>query len=301
MHLRTYKKMIIVNQRLEEYHQHTRVVEMNTTTVILNTGNTIIGNDAKKFIARVMNIKNDEWVKNTDNILSGKMNESEIKKISASIGGKSCQKTHRSKILQNLNTGIPWNKNKTGCQVSWAKGLTKDTDSRIAKFAKFGEKNPMFGKKLSLEHKRKLSESMKLKILNGDFTPKSNNRNTHWTASLDGIVYRSSWEALYKYINPDAEYEILRLRYEYNNTERIYIVDFIDQKNKMAIEIKPKELNNGEKYNAKIKALKAWANENNFSVLFVDKEWLQAQDVKIDYDRFDKNTAEKVKKIYETR
>jgi hypothetical protein len=74
---------------------------------------------------------------------------------------------------------------------------------------------------------------MKQKILSGEFTPNSNNRNTHWESTFNNNTYRSSWEALYQYFNQDAEYEKLRIEYNINNTAKIYIVDFVDHVNKI--------------------------------------------------------------------
>jgi hypothetical protein len=301
MNPRTYKKMLKINQRLEEYHQKTRINYLTSTSATLNSGVTLYGNQAIKFIKRVMNEKIIDWVKNIDKILSGEIKESDIKKICLSMGGKACQKKHKDKIRQNLNTGTPWNKNKKGCQVGWAKGLTKEIDARIEKFSKSGEKNPMFGKHLTEDHKTKLSKAMRLKILNGEFTPNTNNRNTHWKATLDGVPYRSSWEAFYKYINPDANYESLRIQYNHETQNKIYIVDFIDYKNKLVVEVKPKELCVGLKFKSKLSALTEWANQNFFSVLIVDKEWFQSQQLVIDFTRFDQNTILKIKKLYETR
>ena len=49
---------------------------------------------------------------------------------------------------------VPWNKGKKGLQVSWCKGLTKETHPSIAKYAKKLE-----GREFSIEHRKKISDS----------------------------------------------------------------------------------------------------------------------------------------------
>jgi len=51
---------------------------------------------------------------------------------------------------------IPWNKGKRGLQVAWNKGLTKDSDERVAKYGQARK-----GKNLTSEHKKKISISHK--------------------------------------------------------------------------------------------------------------------------------------------
>lgn len=90
----------------------------------------------------------------------------------------------------------------------------------------------MFGVKLSDADRLKKSVIMKQLILNGKFTPNSNNRNTHWKSTYKGQAFRSSWEALYACLNETAEYETLRISYTLDDREFVYIVDFIDHDKK---------------------------------------------------------------------
>lgn len=300
MNPRTLRKLDKINKRLIEYGQQTRVLSLTATLLILNSGITLSGNEASKFIKRVMNEKIIDWVKNIDKLLSGEVDEKDIKKISFSVGGKACQEKHGEKIKLNLNTGEPWNRDKKGCQVGWSKGLTKTTDERVAKFAKFGEKNPMFGKSCSTESKNKKSALMKGKILNGSFTPNSNNRNTHWESSYAGKKYRSSWEAWYQSLNPLAEYETFRIEYVINDNTKVYIVDFVDHLNKLLIEVKPVELCFGEIFKSKMSALAKWAADNEYEIVLATKDWLVDQAPDINYALFDENTAQKIRKAYET-
>lgn len=299
MNPRTKRKLEKINERLELFQQTTRIVKLSTTELILNTGNIFYENDAGRFIKRVMNNNVLEWVKNTDKLLSGEIQDTDIKFISCSKGGKACQALHGDKIKQNLNNGIPWNAGTKGENIGSMGPRPQSVKNKIS-VGNSGENNGRYGYHYSDDEKKVKSEKMKELILSGEFTPKLNNRNTHWESSLDNVMYRSSWEAWYKFINPNAEYESLRITYSFNGESKIYIVDFIDNKAKQVIEVKPKELCVGDKFNCKINALKDWANTNSYSVLIVDKLWLITHTTHLDYTRFDKKTAEKIKGLYET-
>jgi len=140
---------------------------------------------------------------------------------------------------------------------------------------------------------------MKEKILSGKFTPNSNNRNTHWGSSYKEKNYRSSWEAVYQYHYPDAEYESLRIPYKFQGKECIYIVDFIDYNRKVVCEVKPKELLNDNRTQAKISALNEWAKENEFTVELFDLDDIMALPEPANYTLFDEKTKQKLRKLYE--
>lgn len=298
MNPRTKKKMENINFRLKNFNQEARIITMTPSTVILNTGHCFVENDAKKFIRRIMNLKVEDWVKNIDLLLSGGISEDKIKHISFAIGGKACQKKHGEKIKLNLNNGQPWNKGTKGQRIGMHSPRSIEVKQKISEKNK-GSRNGRYGYIFSDEEKLEKSMHMKELILNGKFTPKSNNRNTHWESILDGVPYRSSWEALYKYINQNATYEKLRLSYNYSGRSKIYIVDFIDYVSKAVIEVKPKELCVGIKFAAKLDALTEWAKRHSYEVLIIDQKWFQKQTVKLDYSRFDEKTAYKIRKFYE--
>lgn len=302
MNPRTYKKIIKLNDRLEEYGQLTRIIDLTSSTLLLNNGKTLTGNEVGRFVKRVMNTTVIDWVKNTDKLLAGEISENDIKSISFSIGGRACQEKHANKIRNNLNTGKPWNKGEKGLQVGWTKGLTKDTDPRIAEMAegKKGDKNPMYGKKVSDSAKEKKSKVMKQMILDGTFTPNSNNRNTHWDSYYKNKKYRSSWEALFQYYYPDALYENLRIEYTNNQRSHIYIVDFIDHDSKIVAEVKPKELCKGDIFFAKISHLKEWSKNNGYEVVIVDQDWFINKSEPNSYEDFDEKTQNRIRKLYET-
>lgn len=299
MNPRTKQKLEKINNRLAAHGQQTRIVMLSADSLSLNTGKTFSKNDANKFIKRVMNQKISDWVENIDRILLGEVDEATIKSKAAAIGGRSCQAIHGEKIRGQLNTGIPWNKGTKGNAIGTLPRRTDETKRKIGQKNK-GESNGRYGYRYTDEEREDKSRSMKESILNGDFTPRLNNRNTHWDSELDGVSYRSSWEALYKYFTPTAEYETLRIKYEYKQESKVYIVDFIDHVNKLVVEVKPKELCYGEKFQAKMKSLNQWAYEHGYSVLLIDRYWLLKQDGNIDYTRFNQLTATKIRKLYET-
>jgi hypothetical protein len=143
------------------------------------------------------------------------------------------------------------------------------------------------------------SKIMREKILSGNFTPNSNNRNTHWESFYKNKKYRSSWEALYQYFDSDAEYESLRIPYIFNGKSYIYIVDFINHKTKTVIEVKPQELINDKKTQKKIAAVKEWCNLNNYNFLLANKDYLTSNALPINLNDFDIKTQQKIKKLYE--
>jgi uncharacterized FlaG/YvyC family protein len=297
---KTSQQMIdILNTRLIEENQTTRIMQYSSSMITLSNGNVLTESNKRKFCRRLLNPKTNLWAKNTDNLLFGIITEKEIKSKLSSIGGKSVQEKYGNILKQNLNTGTSWNSGTKGQNIGTRAPRTQLVKDKIS-LKNSGNGNGMYGVKMSKADKQIRSDIMKQKILSGEFTPNSNNRNTHWEALYNGKKYRSSWEALYQYINQDAEYESLRIRYKLNDDEKIYIVDFVDHVSRTVIEVKPRELCVGEKFNAKLQALIKWAKLNNYQTLIVDKEWLKAQNPVINYDHFDQKTATKIKILYET-
>ena len=225
----------------------------------------------------------------------------DLRKTTSSRAGKLAWKLKRDQISSKMKGRVPWNKGVFGEPNSfYGKKHNDETKQKISEKNK-GKNNGMYGRRMSGNEKILQSQRMKDKILSGDFTPNSNNRNTHWNSMLDGIKYRSSWEALYKFYNPNSIYEKLRIPYSYDGKERIYIVDFIDEFNKLVIEIKPKNILKTEISNAKINSLIKWSEENNYKTVIVDETWIveNIDDTTIEYTRFDTKTQNKIKKFYE--
>jgi hypothetical protein len=297
---KTVQQMIdILNEILKKNGQLIRITNYSSNSITLSTGITLTNNEKHRFVKRITNSKTELWVTNIDKLLCGNVTEQEIRAMLSAIGGRAVQKKHGNAIKKNLNTGTPWNIGTKGQNIGTRAHLSQIVKNKIS-LKNSGPGNGMYGVKMSDADKEMRSQIMKSKILAGTFTPNSNNRNTHWDATLDGTAYRSSWEALYQYINEFAEYESLRIKYELNSENHVYIVDFVDHYNKQVIEVKPRELCLGEKFTAKMYSLNEWAKNNRYTVLLVDKEWLQAQIMDIDYNRFDDKTAKKIKALYET-
>jgi hypothetical protein len=111
------------------------------------------------------------------------------------------------------------------------------------------------------------SETMKRKILAGEFTPKTENRkrSKRLKSDITGITYRSNWELIFHEKNPHLKYENIRIEYIEDGKSRIYITDFSDMNKKIIYEIKPtSELNNKNFLNKKVYTEK-WCSENGFT------------------------------------
>lgn len=120
---------------------------------------------------------------------------------------------------------------------------------------------------------------MKTKIANGEFTPCITNTWTRWKCSSLEKKFRSSFEALFYthsmlIENLPIQYEALRIPYQYNNKRRNYIVDFIDNVNKIAYEIKPHSLLESEINKIKIEALGEWCKANNYELRLISETQL---------------------------
>jgi hypothetical protein len=301
MRITNEEMMRKANEILLSYNQTILVKKWTGKEVEFINGIVIKNNERIKFMSRIFNKKTDLWKKHHDEVLLNPYKVSVIKSILSKIGGEKCQNLYGEKIKLNLNTGVPWNKGTIGMVSPWNKGLTKNEDQRLLKFSetRLGDGNPCYGKKYSEEEKKLKSDQMKEKILNGKFTPKSNNRNTHWESSFLDKKYRSSWEAWYQYLSPTSEFENLRIQYSINNITKIYIVDFIDRTNKIVAEVKPVEMTKDKIFKAKWNALTHWANVHGYETKLITAAWLKENTITIDYSLFDIKTSNKIKKIYE--
>lgn len=138
-----------------------------------------------------------------------------------------------------------WNKGlkgKSGIR-GWCYGKNKHNDERLLKLSldRIGDKNPCSYKNRPDRTKdiEKQSKTMKRKILEGSFTPNSENRLCHKLFKYDNKKFRSSWEIVFYYLHKDFEYETKRIKYILNNKEHVYISDFYDSKTNTIFEIKP--------------------------------------------------------------
>lgn len=121
------------------------------------------------------------------------------------------------------------------------------------------------------EYKQKASVRLTNKIINGEWTPNITNTWTHWDVNIDGKKFRSSFEGIFylynKLIDNIVFYEKLRIPYYDTQLKknRIYIVDFIDYKNKTAFEIKPSSLVDDTNTKDKLSALYKWCSDNDYT------------------------------------
>jgi len=296
----TYDEWIIkLNIALKLAGQTARVVEFGQQTLTLSNNTILLDNQFIRFKKRILNSKTSLWVNNIDNLLAGTVTEQEIKSQLSRLGGLAVQQQYPGLTRANLNTGVSWNAGTKGQKIGTMPPCTQEVKDKIS-LKNSGSGNGMYGIRMSAAGKEYRSQLIKDRILAGTFTPNSNNRNSHWESILDNKKFRSSWEALYQYFSPTAEYEKLRIRYNYQNSEYIYIVDFVDHIQKYVVEVKPIELCTGNKFNAKMVALEKWALQNGYRVILVTKEWFLDRTEQIDYNRFDINTATKIKGIYAT-
>jgi len=293
-----------INSMLESYGQELRVEEITSKTVMLSNGLLIDKPcEVRKFKNRAN--KSSDMIKNNWDKLYHldeavrKSTKEEIDYIKNSNGGKKAQESCGDIIRKNLNTDGkgPWNKDLKG-NYPYKPKFSEETRRKIS-LSKKGKNNAMYGKRHSEEYKREASERVKRKILNGEFTPNSNNKNTHWESTYNGKSYRSSWEALYQYFDPDADYEAIRIPYEYNNETYVYIVDFINTYDKLLVEVKPKSFLNDEKTKAKIDAAKKWCEEYGYTFIIADEYFFYNKGIPSDCDGFDNTTRDKIGKFYE--
>lgn len=295
-----------LNKRLSSYTDIT-ILSLSPEKAILSNGKTLDGvADVRKLKRRITNNSveflsrfNKIYSTNTDDSINA---EKEAKRATSRLGGIAVQKKHGKKIKQNLNTGEPWNKGTSGNYPyePWSKGKTKHNSKTLAKLSndRTGNGNPMYGKTVTQETRELISKIMKNKILTGEFTPNSNNRNTRWDSTYNNKQYRSSWEALCQYVYPDADYESLRIEYVHDGGNKIYIVDFVDHVQKLVIEVKPVEFQTGIVYDTKIDALSAWCEKHDYSLIVFDQTYIKNIKILTEHlQLFDDNTLRKLQAV----
>lgn len=128
------------------------------------------------------------------------------------------------------------------------------------------------------EQLKSQSETMIAKIREGSFTP---NVTNSWTRSdpieVDGIKFKSSWESIfYRIARDDArlEYETFRISYidELGKT-RNYLVDFVDNLNKILYEVKPIGQYNRKSNKNKLESALRWCSESGYKFVHIGEWW----------------------------
>ena len=166
-----------------------------------------------------------------------------------------------------------------------------------------GEGNPIhrISDENRIKWKTTLSRQVKERIKNGGWTPNCTNSWCHSRYHLkflrNGQIInqsvRSSWEAFFQLINPHLEYEKLRVPYFYKKEWHSYIVDFIDNENKLVYELKPKALEIQGSNKIKEKELKSWCIQNGFKYIKISEDYFKNitydenifKDTIIEYDK----------------
>jgi hypothetical protein len=152
-------------------------------------------------------------------------------------------------------------------------------------YSRLGNNNPIY--RMTPENKKimgdKIRIKIKQKIKDGSWTPECTNSWCHSYFKIkfqrDGreIIQkvRSSWEAFFQLLNISFKYEKLRIPYVYKDQIHNYIVDFIDEKNKIVYELKPKSERIKEKNILKEEALIKWCRINNFQYKFISEDYFK--------------------------
>ena len=148
-----------------------------------------------------------------------------------------------------------------------------------------GKNNPYFRtskETLDRVHKEQ-SIIMKRKILNGEFTPCVTNSwaNSRCKLKIEGSIFkfRSTWEAMFWLITKH-EYEKIRIPYiNEKGDNSSYIVDFVDEKNRILYEIKPMSLKDNYRNKLKEKYAIEWCLKNNYRYEFVTEKFFKSNEV----------------------
>ena len=166
-------------------------------------------------------------------------------------------------------------------QIWWAKKQQEDnTSNRMSEETK-------------IHSIKSQSNTVKNKIKNGEWTPAVTNSWCHSKIKLKYILnnvivsknVRSSWEAFFQLLNPNLEYETLRIPY-YDTEHKItrnYIVDFIDNENKIVYEVKPYRCKSKQSNIDKFNALEEWCKTNDYKMNIISEDYFQQHIFKISY------------------
>ena len=288
------------NQRIEESGSSIRLVEQSYDGLLFSNGKRIEYNSAfyKSMLRYFHSPSYQTQLSRLGDLLDNwKGTAKEIAFSLHSKGGKKAQALHGDEIIKNNLTAHGQNKGITGpASSSYGRKLSEDLKKRLSESHK-GAGNPMYGKHHDDAYKKAKSEYMKRMILQGNFTPNTNNRLTHYDIVYQGVRYRSSWEVLFAATHKNFEYEKLRIPYQLNETSHVYIVDFVDHQAKIAVEIKPYELLNKHNNNVKIDALKEQAKQAGYTVQVLMQNDIVELAKHTDLTIFDDKTREKLETL----
>lgn len=136
----------------------------------------------------------------------------------------------------------------------------------------------------------KISEKLKQRIANGEFTPCITNSWTHWDVKIvkNNKIYkfRSTFEAVYWLLNPELLFETIRVPYYWEGKVHNYIIDFEDKSQRIIYEIKPTSLLSDKKNQTKLQAAQNWAKTNSYQFKIIDNNWFKKYAYLIDYEKY---------------
>lgn len=294
--------------RLNNSNNQIRAISYSSTNLVLSNGVVIEGlNQVAKFFRRLDSGWNLDLAYNIDeNIREEYIAHKKIELCRK--GGVSCQEKNphirqiaTANLINAIRSGSNRAKYKSGELAVWNKGLTKETDSRVKEISNrqigAGNTSHRMSEETRSNAAKKLSNTMKNKIANGEFTPNVHNSRTHWQVEYNGKKFRSSWEAAWSMLNPTYEYETIRVLYRHDGYERVYIVDFYDPGTHTLIEVKPKAHTYDLKFKNKVVAATEWATHNNGSFRIITEEYFIEHMDKILSSDLPENAKSKIKGI----
>lgn len=206
----------------------------------------------------------------------------DLKAIRTHLLHSYCGKLGNVKKLKLIKSGeliqkkfIPWNKGISTGIDPWNKGQTKETNKKLLEISnnRKGEKNPVHRIKDKDAWHKNVSLGIRKAILDGKYTPKLNNRMTHFDIIYKNKTYRSSWECAWHHLYPTHLYEKIRIPYiDVDGSIRTTIIDFYDDINNMLIEIKPKSFLNKKNTICKIQATIEYCKNNNLTFKIITED-----------------------------
>lgn len=300
------------NSKFTQHQLTVRIVSWTREVIKLNTNVSLEGTERRKFQSRS---KSKMILPHFDVIYSiadSSVRDGEVQAIQAAHASKTNKqhwnslpdderevRVNRMRQIQKLSP--PYNQRKPRYQ--WNLGKTKDTDDRLLQMSisRKGAGNPMFGRFMSEDEKRRKSELIKSRILTGEWTPHVHNSRTHWQCIYNDRKYRSSWEAMYAYLNPTDEYEKIRVQYEFEGKRKIYIVDFVNHATKTLTEIKPQTHMESAQFLQKQSAARDWCSSSGYVYRVLTERYFVDNYHLIDFnDLIIPNIREKLLKIKQT-
>jgi len=141
------------------------------------------------------------------------------------------------------------------------------------------------------------SIKMKENIRTGKFTPAVTNSwcKSRVSTNDKSLNFRSTWEAAFYVANASStielEYETIRIPYfdPYKKKMRMYMVDFVDRKNKILYEIKPDSELSDNIVKAKESSAIIWCNDNGYEYKIIGDLWFHNNVNEILIDKISKS------------